>query len=706
VGIANDGYLYVEGANLNIGAVSGGSNIIFFTNGSDSYANEKMRIASDGLITCQGNVLVPNGTESNHAVNLGQLNGKQDSLGGINGIVKGDGVGGYSAATPTTDYIVSGDNISELNNNSGYLTTLALDGLSDVDIQYPQVDDILKYNGAGWYNGTLSVPTSGGSGIVLYPTDVPSDIGSYMSLNKFPAQGEEEIEEAICNNNKVLIDAYITEPLGINKIDSGSWSFDIWGYCSTMNHSVIVVDVYAYSTSGETLLFSESTKTLTDVLEIYNIITVRPEYSTNTTDRVLIKISGQTDRTSDTTIYFVNQGTEHYSSFKTPLLVRHNDLAEIQGGTQSERYHLTQAQVTSLSTFLTDSSNLNASNLTSGTVNNARLSSSVTLQGNTFNGVSQLIQTNASGYFPGLNGSLITNLTKSQVGLSNVPDTNCTDASNISSGTLSDNRLSSLITKQGNTFNGNSQLIQTNASGYFPGLNGSLITNISTTNLVNTNTAFNQNFETSTANIKMNGAVNVGSLSTIARADHIHASDTSREAVANKSTTTALGTSDTLYPTQNAVKTYVDNAITGVNNTRTGLHTSISVKNTGTQSIGANTDVLVQLPTEDYDINTEFASNTFTSKTIQTVLVSSYIEFATDTLTSDRTVRIKIFKNGSEVFRNSNLTRKTSNSTPSVFISFPVKVAIGDTLNIYAWHNDSNARSLNGQQVLTIEQLY
>ena len=35
------------------------------------------------------------------------------------------------------------------------------------------------------------------------------------------------------------------------------------------------------------------------------------------------------------------------------------------------------------------------------------------------------------------------------------------------------------------------------------------------------------------------------------------------ENVANKSTTTTLGTSDTLYPTQNAVKTYVDNAVTG-----------------------------------------------------------------------------------------------------------------------------------------------
>jgi hypothetical protein len=48
------------------------------------------------------------------------------------------------------------------------------------------------------------------------------------------------------------------------------------------------------------------------------------------------------------------------------------------------------------------------------------------------------------------------------------------------------------------------------------------------------NTAFNSNFETSTGNIKMNGTVSVGSLSTVARADHVHATDTSREPVLTK----------------------------------------------------------------------------------------------------------------------------------------------------------------------------
>ena len=38
-----------------------------------------------------------------------------------------------------------------------------------------------------------------------------------------------------------------------------------------------------------------------------------------------------------------------------------------------------------------------------------------------------------------------------------------------------------------------------------------------------------------------------------------------KEDVSNKSTNTSLGTSDTLYPTQKAVKTYVDTAVSGAN---------------------------------------------------------------------------------------------------------------------------------------------
>ena len=56
-------------------------------------------------------------------------------------------------------------------------------------------------------------------------------------------------------------------------------------------------------------------------------------------------------------------------------------------------------------------------------------------------------------------------VTASDVGLGNVPNVDATNASNISSGTLSDSRLSANVTLQGNTFNGANQLLKLDGSG-------------------------------------------------------------------------------------------------------------------------------------------------------------------------------------------------------------------------------------------------
>ncbi len=57
------------------------------------------------------------------------------------------------------------------------------------------------------------------------------------------------------------------------------------------------------------------------------------------------------------------------------------------------------------------------------------------------------------------------------------------NASNISSGTLSDNQLNTDVTTQGNTFNGDSQLVQLTAGGLLPTLNGSNLTNLNGANI-------------------------------------------------------------------------------------------------------------------------------------------------------------------------------------------------------------------------------
>jgi len=111
--------------------------------------------------------------------------------------------------------------------------------------------------------------------------------------------------------------------------------------------------------------------------------------------------------------------------------------------------------------------NLNASSIASGTIADARLSAQVTVQGNTFNGASQLLQLNASTQIPAVSGALLTNL----------------NATNIGSGTIADARLSAQVTVQGNTFNGANQLVQMNGSTQLPAVSGVNLTALNASNL-------------------------------------------------------------------------------------------------------------------------------------------------------------------------------------------------------------------------------
>jgi hypothetical protein len=58
-----------------------------------------------------------------------------------------------------------------------------------------------------------------------------------------------------------------------------------------------------------------------------------------------------------------------------------------------------------------------------------------------------------------------------------------TDAAALTSGTLADARLSTNVTTQGNTFNGNNQLVQLNGTSQLPAVSGVNLTNLNATNL-------------------------------------------------------------------------------------------------------------------------------------------------------------------------------------------------------------------------------
>lgn len=87
-----------------------------------------------------------------------------------------------------------------------------------------------------------------------------------------------------------------------------------------------------------------------------------------------------------------------------------------------------------------------ASSITSGTLNDARLSSNVTLEGNSFNAANKLLKLDINGKVP-------------------------------------NSLLNSLVTLMGNTFNGLNQLVKLDLNGFLPSLNGSNLTALNASEL-------------------------------------------------------------------------------------------------------------------------------------------------------------------------------------------------------------------------------
>ncbi len=98
-----------------------------------------------------------------------------------------------------------------------------------------------------------------------------------------------------------------------------------------------------------------------------------------------------------------------------------------------------------------------------------------------------------------------------------------------------------------------------------------------------------------------------------------------KENTANKSTTTTLGTSDVLFPTQNAVKTYVDNSITTVNANTTALQTTVNTNATATTTAlatkenAANKSTAIALGTSDVLFPTQNAVKTYVDTNVSTI---------------------------------------------------------------------------------------
>jgi hypothetical protein len=105
--------------------------------------------------------------------------------------------------------------------------------LADVEITAPIVDQVLRYNGAYWINGSeTSTSASVGANFFLdVDPSIPAGSGpqsvEVLSLIKNPSPSPESVLSAVVNNSTALIKMFNYESfLGGSSIDSGVWRFN------------------------------------------------------------------------------------------------------------------------------------------------------------------------------------------------------------------------------------------------------------------------------------------------------------------------------------------------------------------------------------------------------------------------------------------------------------------------------------------------
>jgi hypothetical protein len=293
--------------------------------------------------------------------NFGIIDGSNIILGTTTGTKIGTSttqkLGFYNAAPIVQPgAVTTTQGIATALSNLGLLATstiaqLNLNDLSDVVVSNPIVDQQLTWNGIKWTNAN-SATVNAGPGVTYFLTNNSAGFGTYEFMSKTPDTNPEDDETVTVNNNTVLLHEYISD-VAFNKtiIDAGIWEFNYFTYVNTLSAS-FVTDVYKRTSGGtETLLFSVETSLISNTtVDLINTTTVQPQFTCNATDKLVIKISGKTIQTSNVILHLVHSGTEHYSHFHTPLVIVHNDIAGLQGGTSDQYYHLTQSEYTGTGT--------------------------------------------------------------------------------------------------------------------------------------------------------------------------------------------------------------------------------------------------------------------------------------------------------------------------------------------------------------------
>jgi len=349
-----------------------------------------------------------------------------------NGTISLSGTGTLGTITGFTDFYVTGFTLS---NSDLILKQNISDSYSAFTVNLP----FLPLTG-GTLTGSLTAPTyygdgsnltgisRGGSGGQLYYFNISNLQSPYYELStSATTTSEQTISATTGSYGTVLVGGFMT-PVGVpntTSIPAGILSFYLHSYDGGNNHNFnIYCQLYKRDTGGtETLLFtSDQSAVIGNVVSMVITDGYFSGATLDASDRLVVKVYGENLTNQTRTIYFVSEGSQHYSFALTTIPIfldtyvtgftYSNNVFTIKQNNSQPDLPLTINSVTgwTVNGNLTVTGNTSLKELTASTISattyyNIPLFSGGTITGLTVNG--NLIVTGATSFTNGLTANTI-----------------------------------------------------------------------------------------------------------------------------------------------------------------------------------------------------------------------------------------------------------------------------------------------------------
>jgi len=234
-------------------------------------------------------------------------------------------------SNPTNNNIVSMNSLGQCVNNDVQINTdISLNTVSNSTL--PSTTAIKTYVDTKINN--ISQNTAIGKPKILYLSDNIDTPSGYKLMDFKPINSAQDIETITLNNNRVLINNYIsTNPLNTTKINSGIFSGVFYCYVDDATSLTrIEVEIYVRTLSNtETLILTMLSNDI-NLLSVNGIsinATLMTDITTNLTDKLVFKVYAYSTANKNIILYYYHGGSQYNSFIGLYLIIKRILLIQI-----------------------------------------------------------------------------------------------------------------------------------------------------------------------------------------------------------------------------------------------------------------------------------------------------------------------------------------------------------------------------------------